>query len=60
MGFICYTMRYEWPKVMVCYDMVCYEIETKILPYTEGIQTFQRKIVRSQNLPLICNVNNYI
>lgn len=49
----------EMNGLMMCYAMVFYEIQTKMPPYTEDFLTFWRKIIKSQSLPIICNVNIY-
>lgn len=44
---------------MVSYAMVCHEIWTRTLPYTEEFHTFKSKIKRSESVLLICNVSIY-
>lgn len=66
MRYLCYAMLWNLYAMrtlnkmfndMLCYAFGCYEIWTKSQLYTEEFQTFQRRMVRRQNLPHICNVN---
>lgn len=59
MKFVCYAMRTlnKMFDDMICYALECNEIATKSQSYTEEFQTFQRRMVRRQNLSHICNVN---
>lgn len=61
MKFVCYAMRTlnNMFDDMLWYALGCYEIWTKSQSYTEKFQTFQRRMVRRQNLSHICNVNIY-
>lgn len=42
---------------LILYAMVCCEILQKTPPYTDELQIFQSKMIRSQGLALNCNVN---
>lgn len=51
-------LRTKWYG-MLCYAMVCYEILTKTPTCTEESQRFRSELIKSQSLPLICNVIIY-
>lgn len=47
----------EMKAFLILYAMVCCEILQKTPPYTDELQIFQSKMIRSQGLALNCNVN---
>lgn len=58
MRFVCYTMS-NWNEGL--FDFVRYgmlwDFTKKTPPYTDELQIFQSKMIRSQGLALNCNVN---
>lgn len=61
MRVVCYA-RWNWSerlKYMLCCALVCYDIWTNTPLYTGEFQTFRNKMIRSQSLPVVCNVNIY-